>query len=61
MNVLLFKSHCNIFIGFGIIKELLGLVGSGTPCINIIVGTIIIHIYDMHNAYDKEEGNAKCA
>jgi hypothetical protein len=32
-NVLLFKSRCNIFIGFGIIKELLGLVGSGTPCI----------------------------
>ena len=32
-NVLLFKSRCNIFIGFGIIKELPGLVGSGTPCI----------------------------
>ena len=32
-NVLLFKSRCNIFIGFGIIKELTGLVGSGTPCI----------------------------
>ena len=31
-NVLLFKSRCNIFIGFGIIKELPGLVGSGTPC-----------------------------
>jgi hypothetical protein len=31
-NILLFKSHCNIFIGFGFIKELLGLVGSGTPC-----------------------------
>ena len=31
-NVLLFKSHCNIFIGFGIIKELPGLVGSGTLC-----------------------------
>ena len=30
-NVLLFKSRCNIFIGFGIIKELPGLVGSGTP------------------------------
>jgi hypothetical protein len=29
-NVLLFKSRCNIFIGFGIIKELPGLVGSGT-------------------------------
>ena len=32
-NVLLFKSRCNIFIGFGIIKELHCLVGSGTPCI----------------------------
>jgi hypothetical protein len=31
--VLLFKSRCNIFIGFGIIKELSGLVGSGTPYI----------------------------
>ena len=30
-NVLLFKSRFNIFIGFGIIKELPGLVGSGTP------------------------------
>ena len=33
-NVLLFKSRCNIFIGFRIIKEIPGLVGSGTPCIN---------------------------
>ena len=32
-NVLLFKSRCNIFIGLGIIKEMPGLVGSGTPCI----------------------------
>ena len=32
-NVLLFKSRCNIFIGFRIIKEMPGLVGSGTPCI----------------------------
>ena len=32
-NVLLFKSRCNIFIGFGIIRELPGLVGSGTPYI----------------------------
>jgi hypothetical protein len=29
-NVLLFKSRCNIFIGFGVIKELPGLVDSGT-------------------------------
>ena len=32
-NVLLFKSRCNIFIGFRVIKEMPGLVGSGTPCI----------------------------
>jgi len=31
-NVLLFKSRCNIFIGVIIIKEMPGLVGSGTPC-----------------------------
>ena len=35
-NLLLFKSRCNIFIGFGIIKELPGLVGSGTPCISTV-------------------------
>jgi hypothetical protein len=33
-NLLLFKSRCNIVIGVRIIKELPGLVGSGTPCIN---------------------------
>jgi hypothetical protein len=31
-NVLLFKFRCNIFIGVGIIKEMLGSVASGTPC-----------------------------
>jgi hypothetical protein len=31
MNVLMLKSRCNIFIGFRIIKEMPGLVGSGTP------------------------------
>jgi hypothetical protein len=31
-NVLLFKSHYNIVIGVRIIKELPGLVGSGTTC-----------------------------
>jgi hypothetical protein len=31
-NVLLFKSCCNIIIDVRIIKELPGLVGSGTPC-----------------------------
>ena len=33
MNVLLFKSRCNIFIAFRIIKEMSGLVGSRTSCI----------------------------
>jgi len=32
-NVLLFRSHCNIFICFKIIKEMPGLISSGTPCI----------------------------
>jgi hypothetical protein len=31
-NVLLFKFHCNIFIGVSIIKEMPGSVASGTPC-----------------------------
>jgi len=30
MNVLLFKFRCNIFIGVRIIKEMPGLVASGT-------------------------------
>jgi hypothetical protein len=37
INVLLFKSRCNIFIGYRITKEMPGLVGSGTPCITIII------------------------
>jgi len=32
-NVILFKTRCNIFIGFRIIKEMPGSVGSGTPCV----------------------------
>ena len=32
-NVLLFKFHCNIFIGIRIIKEIPGSVASGTLCI----------------------------
>ena len=32
-NVLLFKFRCNIFIGVRIIKEMQGLVASGTTCI----------------------------
>jgi hypothetical protein len=35
-NVLLFKSRCNIVIGVRIIKELPGLVGSGTLCTTCI-------------------------
>ena len=35
MNVLLFKFHCNIFIGVRIITEMPGLVASGTPYIRI--------------------------
>ena len=31
-NVLLFKFHCNIFIGVGVIKEMPGSVASGTHC-----------------------------
>jgi len=40
-NVLLFKSRCNIFIDFRIIKEMPGLVGSGTPCIMCMWSTMI--------------------
>ena len=32
-NVLLFKFRCNILIGIRVIKEMLGSVASGTPCI----------------------------
>ena len=32
-NILLFKFHCNIFVGVRIIKEIPGSVASGTPCI----------------------------
>ena len=35
-NVLLFKFHCNIFIGVRIIKVMLGLVASGTLCTNLL-------------------------
>jgi hypothetical protein len=45
-NILLFKSRCNIFIGYGIIKELLGLVGSGTPYISCLVFYVTKHIHD---------------
>jgi len=42
-NVLLLKFHCNIFIGVRIIKEMSGLIASGTLC-NILV---IFYIYHM--------------
>jgi hypothetical protein len=34
-NVLLFKFRSNIFIGVRFIKEMLGSVTNGTPCINM--------------------------
>jgi hypothetical protein len=37
--------RCNIFIGFRIIKEVPGLVGSGTPYIYILYVFIYIYIY----------------
>jgi hypothetical protein len=40
-NVLLFKFRCNIFIGVRIIKEMLGLVASGTPCRTAITVVVI--------------------
>jgi len=40
-NVLLFKSRCNIFIGFRIIKEMSGLVGSGTLCTSKVYSIVI--------------------
>ena len=49
-NVLLFKSCCNIFIGFGIIKELPGLVGSGTLC--IIMAVLVWPIFKFRCAAD---------
>jgi hypothetical protein len=36
-NVPLFKFRCNIFIGVKIIKEMPGLVASGTHCINFSI------------------------
>jgi hypothetical protein len=35
-NVTMFKFCCNIFIGVRIIKEMPGLVASGTPCRNTL-------------------------
>jgi hypothetical protein len=36
MNEHLFKCHCNIFIGFRIIKEMPDSVATGTHCINTV-------------------------
>jgi hypothetical protein len=42
-NILLFKSRCNIVIGIRIIKELPGLVGSGTLCTMFMKLRRVIH------------------
>ena len=45
-NVLPFKYRCNSFIGFRFIKEMPGLVGSGTPCITLLYSLhILIRIF----------------
>jgi len=44
-NVLVFKFRCNIFIGVRIIKEIPGLVASGTPC-------VIIFLYAVSRLHD---------
>jgi len=47
-TVLLFKFRCNILIGFRIIKEMPGLVGSGTSCINMHVNGIAYKLTILH-------------
>jgi hypothetical protein len=47
-NVLPFKSRCNIFIGFRIIKEMPGLVGNGTPCIYFHMGLEYIYVRSQY-------------
>jgi len=47
-NVLLFKSRCNIIIGFRIIKEMPGLVGSGTLCINSVSRIQNVKLLEHH-------------
>jgi hypothetical protein len=39
-NILLFKFHCNIFICVRIIKEMPGLVASGTPVYFVLFGIL---------------------
>jgi len=60
-DVLLFKSRCNIFIGFRTIKEMPGLVGSGTPCITYLLFstwcTNLLFIYTNYIKLDHQEVN----
>ena len=48
-NIFLFKSRCNIFIAFRILKEMPGLVGSGTPVCFVWIWeqTAIISLYSI--------------
>jgi hypothetical protein len=51
-NALLFKSRCNILIGFEIIKELPGWVGSGTSCTTTqqtIERAFVYSVYTLQN------------
>jgi len=54
-NLLLFKFHCDIFIGFRIIKEMPGSVASGTYCIFFSGHTIIIFMNkaELKNCYSE--------
>jgi hypothetical protein len=44
-NVLLFKFRCNIIIGVRIIKEMSGLVGSGTSCIYVLCMYVCMYVH----------------
>jgi len=48
-NVLLFKFRCNIFIGVRIIKEMPGLVASGTHC--AVVYYTMLYYTTLHYTY----------
>jgi hypothetical protein len=49
-NAPLFKFHCNIFIGVRIIKEMVGLVASGTHCISYI-NSSAVRCYNSSSKY----------
>jgi hypothetical protein len=49
-NVLLFKFHCNILIGVGIIIEMPGSVASGTPCTSVTITTQLIVRFEVLTA-----------